>query len=88
MRIAKYVTPLASSILTNRGRIWPVNLSLSTLVFDHSVVALARLLVYHIKGKSWYKGKLSRSYRRINRLSVVLKEQASRRSGNRLESLQ
>ena len=32
-----------------------------TLAFDHGVVAVARLLVYHIKGKRLYKGKLSRS---------------------------
>ena len=49
-------------------------------------LAFARLLVYHIKGctKKTFKVLPSRKY--IG-LPVVIKEQASRRTGNRLESL-
>ena len=56
------------------------------MMWREGTLAFARLLVYHIKGctKKTFKVLPSRKYKG---LSVVIKEQASRRTGNRLESL-
>ena len=56
------------------------------MMWREGTLAFARLLVYHIKGctKKTFKVLSSRKY---TGLPVVIKEQASRRTGIRLESL-
>ena len=56
------------------------------MMWHEGTLAFARLLVYHIKGciKKTFKVL---PWRKYIGFPVVIKEQASRRTGNRLESL-
>ena len=56
------------------------------MMWREGTLAFARLLVYHIKGCTKKTFKVLPSHKYIG-FRVVIKEQASRKTGNKLESL-